>query len=207
MLPAHALAKPVTSQNFNILSSGTNFKHALWGFRTGFMFSKRTLQRLSQCPRAETQRGQGPLNVVSSVHSSIQGSLMLPGIPRGPHLHTRSQHCMSPPHLSLCPLLTLSCQPSTCSDYPATPNGIHQCLPSCGCRKVTLSASGLFLQASCKTSKQKEPLPPPQPSEPRCFGETGCSWPMCSSAYAQGYLPIICLLCIRSPRTTGDLSL
>ena len=70
MLPAHALAKPVTSQNFNILSSGTNFKHALWGFRTGFMFSKRTLQRLSQCPRAETQRGQGPLNVVSSVHSS-----------------------------------------------------------------------------------------------------------------------------------------
>lgn len=152
VLPAHALAKPVTSQNFNILSSGTNFKHALWGFRTGFMFSKRTLQRLSQCPRAETQRGQGPLNVVSSVHSSIQGSLMLPGIPRGPHLHTRSQHCMSPPHLSLCPLLTLSCQPSTCSDYPATPNRIHQCLPSCGCRKVTLSASGLFLQASCKTS-------------------------------------------------------
>lgn len=116
------------------------------------MFSKRTLWRLSQCPRAETQGRQGPLDVESSVHSGAQGSLMLSGTPRGPYLHTRSQHCMSPPHLSLYPLLTLSCRPSTCSDYPATPNCTHQCLLSCGYRKVTLSASGLFLQASCKAS-------------------------------------------------------
>lgn len=32
MLPAHALAELVTSQNFNILSPGTDFKSTLWGF-------------------------------------------------------------------------------------------------------------------------------------------------------------------------------
>lgn len=149
MLPAHALAELVTSQNFNILLPGTDFKRALRGFRTGFVFS---VQQKEPAAAKPMPQGRDTRKIVSSVHSSAQESLMLPGIPRGPHLHTRGQHCVSPPHLSLCPLLTLSCWPSTCSDHPVTTSCTHQFLLCCGCGTVTLSASGPFPQASCRAS-------------------------------------------------------